>query len=155
MQWRLAGVGKRLKHHRNEACVWLMSIPVRTGMYRYEQVCICVAVVPELCIFFKLDIILSYLLNKSCTLLQLTLAALSRSWSGCMRNIHVLFLVRTGTYWYVLVQNPCTCMYRYIPVQTCSYHWQYVLFCLILSRCTGFPGLAGFKPESLALGTGL
>ena len=32
---------KGLRHHRNEACVWLMSIPVRTGMYQYVPVCTC------------------------------------------------------------------------------------------------------------------
>jgi hypothetical protein len=33
VQRRLVGVGKRPEHHQNKACVWLMSIPVRTSTY--------------------------------------------------------------------------------------------------------------------------
>ncbi len=37
---------------------------------------------------------------------------------------------------YVLVCKSCTDIYQYVLIRTCTY--QYVQFCLILSRCTGF-----------------
>ncbi len=64
----------------------------------------------------------------------------SRRAAWMYENLHVMFLVHTGTYQYVLDKNSCACMYRYIPVYTGTY--QYVRFCLILSRCTGFGGRA-------------
>ncbi len=105
---------KGLRHHRNEACVWLMSIAVRTGTYQYVRVFRYLNST-----FFEKDIILAYLLHWSCTLLQFTLEELP----GCMRNHHVMFLVHTSTYQYVLDKNSCqcTCMYRYIQVHTGTY----------------------------------
>ena len=77
-------------------------------------------------------------------MLHSTLAALS----GCTKNFHVLFLVRTGTYRHVLVKNSCTGMYRYILVRTGTY--LYIRFCLNLSMyrisdvtpCHGFNTVA-------------
>ena len=40
---------------------------------------------------------------------------------GCIRNHHVLFLVHTSTYQYVLEMNSCTRIYQYIPVRTGTY----------------------------------
>ena len=101
-------------------CVWLMSIPVRTGMYQYVPVCTCDIWNLN---FLKLDLILEYLLHWSVTLLQFTLEELP--W--CMRNIHVLLIVYTCTY-YVLVRTfqgilyshvpVCTGIYQYVPVHT-------------------------------------
>jgi hypothetical protein len=65
------------------------------------------------------------------------------SWSASsiyenLRNPHVLFLVRAGTYQYVPNSYSCTDLYRYVLVRTRTY--RYVRFCLILSslRCKGF-----------------
>ena len=110
--WRLAGVGKLVEHSQNEACVQLKSVPVRTSMYQYSDVPVCTCVTWTLH-FLKFDVILSYLLHRSCTLLQLTLGALP----GCMRFVRVLFQVRTSTYWYVLLTKSCTDMYQYIQVR--------------------------------------
>ena len=135
---RVAGVGKRLGHHRNEACVWLISISVRTSTYWYVLVW---TFVTWNLYFLKIDIVDDNpsisLLNWSCTLLQFTLGELP----GCMRNLHVMFLVHTGAYQYVPDKNSCTCMYRYIPVHAGPVRtgtYRYVRFCLILSRCIGF-----------------
>ena len=119
------------EHHQNEACVWFMSIPVCTSMYQYILICTCMTwqlgsnqAFPRrtkhaftLCqfgglneakIFFtwtlhflKFDFILSYLLHRACTLLNLTL----RSLPGCMRKSHVFFQKRTCTYQYVPVRT--------------------------------------------------
>jgi hypothetical protein len=129
VQWRLAGVGKRLRHHRNEVCVWLMSIAVRTSTYWYVPVWTLVYWTLH---FLKTDIILAYLLHWSCMLLLFALEELP----ACMRNLHVMFLVHTSTYQYVLDKKSCTCIYLYVPVHTGTY--RYIRFCLILSRCIGF-----------------
>ena len=78
-----------------------LYIPVCTSMYfRYLN----------FTFFLEKDSILAYLLHWSCTLLQFTLKELP----GCMRNLHVMFLVHTSTYqYYVLDKNSCTCMYQY------------------------------------------
>ncbi len=72
-------------------CAWLMSVPVRTGMYQYVPVCTCNIWNLNL---LELDLILKYLLLWSVTLLQFTPEELL--W--CVRNFHVLLMV-------------CTCMY--------------------------------------------
>ena len=72
-------------------CAWMMSVPVRTGMYLYVPVCTCDI---RNLNFFNLDLILEYLLLWSVTLLQFALEELP--W--CMRNFHVLLIVCTCTY---------------------------------------------------------
>ncbi len=132
VQWRPVGIEKRKECDSIEACLWLMSIHVRTSTYQYVPICTWITWTLH---FLKFNIILLYLLHRSCTLLyhhDLTL----RELPGCMRKPHVLFKVRTGTYQYVLVCKSCTDMYQYVLVSTSTY--QYVPFCLILSRCTGF-----------------
>ena len=111
------------------ACVLWMSISVRTSMYQYVPVCTCDI---WTLIFLKLNLILAYLLHWSFLLLQSTLEELP----GCMRNIHVLLIVYTCTYWYVLFKESCTVMYRYVLVRTSTY--RYIRFCPILYRCIGF-----------------
>ncbi len=99
-QQRLLGVRKRLEQLQNEACVWLMSIPVRTSMYPYHYVPICHGTCITWTLYFlKFDVILSYRLHRNCTTLYLTLRALP----GCMRYLRVLIQVRTRTYQYVKV----------------------------------------------------
>jgi hypothetical protein len=60
----------------------------------------------------RLEIIIAYLLQWSCMLLLFALEVLP----GCMRNHHVLFLVHTSTYQYVLEMNSCnpSRIYQYI-----------------------------------------
>ncbi len=73
IQWRPVGIEKRIECNSIEACLWLMSIRVHTSTYQYVPICTWITWTLH---SLKFDIILSYLLHRSCTLLYLTLREL-------------------------------------------------------------------------------
>jgi hypothetical protein len=129
VQWRLAGVGKRLRHHRNEACVSLMSVavywyiqdllPVCTGMYfSYLKLA-----------FFENRH--HHSISLAVELYAVTVC--SRRAAGMYEKPSCLVF---GTYQYIPVCTVNEFLYSHIPVHTGTY--RYIRFCPILSRCTGF-----------------